>query len=152
MVSVDVVTVVLLVVVLAVGALIGYWAGAWVAERRKEEEFAVRTPEERRDAIARSRSSLGGQVLEKLAPYLPDFPYDPSEARFLGTPIDYVVFRGYATGGIKEVVFLEVKSGKGRLTTRERSVRDSIMSKNVRWDLYTLPISPAADNEARGKD
>jgi predicted Holliday junction resolvase-like endonuclease len=140
--SIDATTVVIVFGVAAIGIVIGYLVGRWVTEGRKEEEFTVRTPIEREDAARRSRSSLGGQVLEKIAPHLPDFPYDPTELRFIGSPIDFVVFRGLNSDDVEEVIFLEMKSGKSRLTSRERSVQRTIEAKNVRWDVYTVPITP----------
>ncbi|HRI36215.1 MAG TPA: Holliday junction resolvase-like protein [bacterium] len=64
----------------------------------------------RRDAVKRSGSVIRGQVYEKILPYLPDFPYDPSDMVFVGRGIDYVVFDGLSAGDVRSVVFLEVKS------------------------------------------
>ena len=35
--------------------------------------------------IKTSRAVLGGQFSEQIAPYLPDFPYNPADCRFIGT-------------------------------------------------------------------
>ena len=102
------------------------------AQREREREA-------RRDSVDRSRSTLSGQVLEKLAPHFPEFPYDPTDLRFLGTPVDYIVFDGLAEGDVQEIVFLEVKSGRSALTTRERRVRDAVEAGAVRWDVYRVP-------------
>lgn len=80
-----------------------------------------------------SRRSLAGKTAEQWAPYLDGFPGLPTEARFLGAPIDYLVFEGLDEGFIDEVVFVEVKSGKGQLTSIERSLRDAIREGRVRW-------------------
>src|SRR6267154_6463393 len=56
----------------------------------------------RKDSVDRSRSTLKGQIAEQMAPLLPGFPYMPSDARFLGDPIDYVVFKGRADFGDAE--------------------------------------------------
>jgi predicted Holliday junction resolvase-like endonuclease len=40
----------------------------------------------------RSRAVTTGKVLEHFAPHLSDFPYNPQDARFIGNPVDYVVF------------------------------------------------------------
>ena len=50
----------------------------------------------RRESVLKSRSSLKGQIAEQMAPLLPGFRYRPADARFLGDPIDYVVFNGYS--------------------------------------------------------
>ena len=42
--------------------------------------------EHRRDAISRSRYVLFGQFSEQLAPFLPNFNFNPNECRFIGKP------------------------------------------------------------------
>lgn len=90
----------------------------------------------RADAIRRSTSVVTGKVSEQLAPYLPGFTYNPKDARFLGSPVDLVVFDGLGEGTLREVVFVEVKSGGATLSSRERSVRDAIRSGRVRWEEF----------------
>lgn len=80
-----------------------------------------------------SLRSLAGKTAEQWAPYLDGFPGLATEARFLGAPIDYLVFDGLGEGTIREVVFVEVKSGAGKLTPVERSLRDCIEQGRVAW-------------------
>ena len=87
----------------------------------------------RGDAVQRSQAITAGKVHEQLLPYLPDFPYNPKDVRFLGSPTDLVVFDGLADGQVKRIVFLEVKTGGAGLTARERSVRDAIQAREVEW-------------------
>jgi predicted Holliday junction resolvase-like endonuclease len=87
----------------------------------------------RQDAVLRSQAITAGKVHEQLLPYLPDFPYNPKDVRFLGSPVDLVVFDGLAEGTVRRVVFLEVKTGRSSLTGRERSVRDAIQAGEVDW-------------------
>ena len=84
-------------------------------------------------AIERSLAVTSGKVHEQLIPYLPEFHYNPKDARFLGTPVDLVVFDGLAEGQVRRVVFLEVKTGGSGLTGRERQVRDVIEARQVEW-------------------
>ena len=68
-------------------------------DEEAHQDLAQATPKmrdvaERKAAIARSRQIIGGNFSEQLAPYLPDFPYDPTEARFIGKPVDFLVFSG----------------------------------------------------------
>jgi predicted Holliday junction resolvase-like endonuclease len=100
----------------------------------------------RRDKLARkgSRASLAGKTAEQWAPYLDGFPGAVNEARFLGAPIDYIVFRGLADGEVSEVVFVEVKSGRGKLSRAERSLRDCVRDKRVSWAEHRVE-SPAGD-------
>jgi predicted Holliday junction resolvase-like endonuclease len=87
----------------------------------------------RRDAIQRSQAVTAGKVFEQLVPYLPAFRYNPKDARFLGTPVDLVVFDGLAEDRCDRVVFIEVKTGSSALSTRERRVRDAIETGRVIW-------------------
>ena len=76
---------------------------------------------------------------EQLAPYLPNFPFSPTEAKFIGAPIDFLVFKGMDAQHIEEVIFVEVKSGSARLNQNEHSLRDAIINKRVRWQEYRVP-------------
>lgn len=97
--------------------------------------------EGRRDAVARSRAVLGGRFTEQLVPYFPDFRYDPTEVRFIGTPIDLVVFPGLAQGEPREIVIMEIKNGPGaQLTPTERKIRRLVENGMVRWEeLHRTP-------------
>ena len=93
-----------------------------------------------------SRSSIKGKVGEQLAPLLPEFSYAPADARFLGNPVDYVVFDGYTevkereAGELREIVFVEVKKGaRAELSYEELRIRDCInRTKNVRFEVVRL--------------
>ncbi len=94
----------------------------------------------RRDAVRRSRSALAGRSSEQLAPLFDGFAerYDPADARFLGAPVDFVVFDGLGNGELREVVLVEVKTGAGRLNANERQVRDAIDEGRVGYELIRL--------------
>jgi predicted Holliday junction resolvase-like endonuclease len=87
----------------------------------------------REDAVQRSQAITAGKVHEQLIPYLPAFPYNPKDVRFLGSPIDLVVFDGLAEGRLRRIVFVEVKTGGSGLTSRERFVRDVVQAGDVEW-------------------
>lgn len=114
--------------------LLGFITGILVMYLR----WKAKVPELRQDAIDRSRANLSGQFAEQLAPYFPDFPYSPTELRWLGKPIDYVVFKGMDTNDLKEIVFLEVKSGKSQTNRHQKQVKKAIEEKKVSWDLYRV--------------
>ena len=115
--------------------LIGYLIGKYIAKKQFEEKI----PGLREDAIKQSRAVLSGQFSEQLAPYLPDFPYKPTEAKFIGKPIDFIVFKGMDEKKIDEVVFVEVKSGQSQLSKVEKSLKESIENKNISWYEYKVP-------------
>ena len=108
-------------------------ADAWLERWRVEAEGEIRA-----DAVRRSSAVVCGKVSEHLAPYMPDFPYDPKDARFLGAPIDLLVFDGLSEDSLREIVFLEVKSGGSTLTTRERRVRDAVLARRVSWKEFRV--------------
>src|SRR5712692_1713138 len=90
----------------------------------------------REDAIQKSQAVTLGKVTEHLVPYLPGFEFDPRDVRFLGTPIDLIVFDGLCNGSVKRVVFVEVKTGRSSLTPRERFVREAVAANRVEWLEY----------------
>ena len=87
----------------------------------------------RADAVQRSQAVTAGKVFEQLVPYLPGFAFNPKDARFLGSPVDFVVFDGLSDGATRRVVFVEVKTGTAELSRRERQVRDAIEARQVAW-------------------
>jgi len=87
----------------------------------------------RKDAIDKSQSVTMGKMTEHMVPYLPGFAFNPSDARFIGSPIDLVVFDGLGNDEVKKIVFVEIKTGSSTLSTRERLVRDAVLAKNVEW-------------------
>src|SRR5438552_19209629 len=88
----------------------------------------------RDDAVQRSLAVTAGKVHEQLIPYLPEFGFNPKDARFLGSPVDLVVFDGLDDGELQRVVFLEIKTGGSALTGRERQVRDVVRARQVEWE------------------
>ena len=104
----------------------------------------------RADAVQRSRAVIVGKVTEHLVPYSPEFSYNPKDARFVGSPVDFIVFDGLDDGAVGQVVFVEVKTGSSSLSKRERQVRDAVLAKKVAWleMRVDLPEEHAALGEA----
>jgi len=89
----------------------------------------------RKSAVNQSRAVLGGKFTEQMVPYFPDFRYDPTEVRFIGSPIDLIVFPGLAQGEPREIVILEIKTGRSaQLTPAQKKIRQLIEDGMVRWD------------------
>jgi predicted Holliday junction resolvase-like endonuclease len=101
----------------------------------------------RRDAVQRSLAVTSGKVHEQLIPYLPGFPYNPKDVRFIGSPVDLVVFDGLAEGCLQRIVFVEVKTGSAGLTQRERSIRETVEEGAVDWAelRVTQPLSSGVE-------
>ncbi|MCR4580300.1 MAG: Holliday junction resolvase [Treponema sp.] len=91
----------------------------------------------RSDAINRSRAVIGGQVVEQLAPFLPDFPCNPSDARFIGKPVDFLAFPGLSDKDhVEEVLLIEVKTGHSELSAREKEIKRAVKEGRVRYVEY----------------
>lgn len=113
---------------------IGFLIGKYVSKKQHEDKI----PEIRETAIKQSRAVLSGQFSEQIAPYMPDFPYKPTEARFIGKPVDFIVFKGMDEKKIEEVIFVEVKTGQSQLSKTEKTLRDAIQNKKINWYEYEL--------------
>ena len=135
--SLSVVAIVALALLIAAALFLMYEIGRLVGEKTTADKF----PEAKKAAVRRSRSVLGGMFAEQLAPYLPNFPFSPTEAKFIGAPIDFLVFKGLDDQRIEEVIFVEVKSGSARLNHNEHSLKDAIINKRVRWHEYHVPTT-----------
>jgi predicted Holliday junction resolvase-like endonuclease len=101
------------------------------------------TSEIRKDSVNRSRSTLKGRISEQMAPFLPEFPFSPADARFIGNPIDFVVFEGYTNakddkGDTISVVLVEVKKGKGKLTRVESLIKGAVEEGRISWKTIIL--------------
>lgn len=105
------------------------WRDAETLKWQSEMEQA------RKSAVTQSRAVLGGKFTEQLAPFFPDSKYDPTEVRFIGSPIDMIVFPGLSRGDPEEIVILEVKTGKSaQLTAQQKKIRQLVEDGMVRWD------------------
>src|SRR5450759_1073258 len=76
----------------------------------------------RADAVDTSRVVIKGKIAEQIAPLLPGFreSYHPADARFIGSPIDYLIFHNMSKGADCddpiEIILLDVKTGNSQLT------------------------------------
>jgi len=73
-----------------------------------------------------------------MAPLTSEFPSQPSDARFVGDPVDYVVFDGYTSakdgdGGEVSVALVEVKSGNASLSREQKLVKRAVERGDVEW-------------------
>lgn len=103
-------------------------------DHKVKESIEMEEERIRQDAIQRSARVLSGKTLEKLVPFLDRFPYNPHDVRWLGDPVDLVIFDGYSSrGSPTQVVFCEVKSGESKLSNVQKKIRDLIQSKRVTW-------------------
>jgi predicted Holliday junction resolvase-like endonuclease len=93
------------------------WRVRTLAERLDEEEFSKR-----------SLATTYGRITEQWFPLMPDYPYDPQQFRFLGSPIDGVQFEE------DRIVFVEFKTNRSRLSEKQKRIRELIDNGEVYWD------------------
>ena len=123
---------------LIIAGIILIWVGYKLGSLVKDQEWIEELPKIRQESVKKSREILTGQFSEQLAPYMPNFPYSPTECKFLGKPIDFIVFKGLDSKEPVEVIFVEVKSGESKLSTVERKLRDVVRNKKVKWYEYKV--------------
>jgi predicted Holliday junction resolvase-like endonuclease len=114
-------------------------ANAELDQWRGQTEASIR-----QDAIDRSRSVIIGKVTEHLTPWLPSFAWNPKDARFIGSPIDMIIFDGADEEELRRIVFLEIKTNASGLSARQRRIRDVIRAGKVEWQELRIPTERAA--------
>ncbi len=92
----------------------------------------------KKSVIRWSKSQILGELYEKILPALPDFPYAPKDMVFTGKGCDYIIFDGLSEGRLREIVFLELKSGNARLNQNEAMIKNIIDQKRVRFTEYRI--------------
>ena len=100
--------------------------------------FYQRVKWHRKDAVKKSKDVTLGYVHEKLAPILPNFPYNYKDLTFLGKWVDYVVFDWLNEGNLKQIVFLEIKSGWSRMNQNEKAIKTIIDARRVRHEVMRI--------------
>lgn len=130
---------------LPLAAWLVYRLALWRARAEHAERYAAMRDKIGADAVRGSRSAITGRVAEQMAPLLPGFGFNPRDARFIGNPVDYVVFDGLCEGALRRIVFVEVKTG-GSLNGNERQVRAVVEAGAVEWMKHQL-LSRRADGE-----
>ena len=73
-----------------------------------------------------------GKIGENMAPFFKDWPFDPNDFRFLGNPVDGIQFSE------DEVVFIEIKTGKARLTSSQKSVKQLVKEGKVKFVTFRI--------------
>jgi predicted Holliday junction resolvase-like endonuclease len=106
----------------------------WVIENKKSIS---------EDARRISRAVIAGQVAERFIPFMPSvFQYNPKDARFIGSPIDLIVFDGADEDDVRRIIFVEVKTGNSVLSPRQKQIKrlvQSLGSQTVKWEETRIP-------------
>jgi predicted Holliday junction resolvase-like endonuclease len=73
-----------------------------------------------------------GKIGENMAPFFSAWPYDPNKFKFLGDPVDGISFNE------DEIVFVEIKTGKARLTTSQKRAKELIKEGKVKFATFRV--------------
>jgi predicted Holliday junction resolvase-like endonuclease len=82
-----------------------------------------------------SETNLGG-IGENFAPFLEGFKYDPKSAHFLGAPLDFIIYD--INSADPAIIFLEVKTGKSKLSNKQKLIKNLIKTGKVRFEEYRI--------------
>lgn len=119
----------------------------WKAQYQLEQENTVqeKIKTETTKALNGSRSGLKGRINEQLVPFLPEFTskYIAADACFIGSPIDFIVFKNLSTLTSSEphpleIIFVEVKTGSSGLNRNEKAVKLAIENLKVSFDILKI--------------
>ena len=118
-------------------------------QRKHEKDIMKmeqRISDEREDAVETSRNVLKGKIGEQMSPLLPEFysKYEPADARFIGSPIDYVIFKNMSKFRDEkfpiEVILMDVKTGSSGLSTLQNAIKKAIEDGRVKFDVLKPSI------------
>lgn len=97
----------------------------------------------RQDAVAKSKAVTRGKISEEFIPLFPDFPYNMSDCKFSGSPIDFIVFNGMSefrdngTGEI-QIIFADVKVNTAQRNKVQNAIKKAVENKNIKFETWKI--------------
>lgn len=73
-----------------------------------------------------------GLVVEKLAPLLEGWHWNRQNARFIGMPIDYIIFEE------EKIIFVEIKSVNSKLTSKQNKIKKIIEDGKIEFEIFRI--------------
>ncbi|HZX33968.1 MAG TPA: Holliday junction resolvase-like protein [archaeon] len=74
-----------------------------------------------------SQSVKYGKLTEQFIPFTKEFPFNAENFRFLGNPIDGIVFEE------DKIVFAEFKAASSQLSEKQKRIKELVEKKRVEW-------------------
>ncbi|HIH09311.1 MAG TPA: endonuclease [Candidatus Diapherotrites archaeon] len=74
-----------------------------------------------------SQSVKYGKLAEQFMPFTKEFPFSAGNFRFLGNPVDGVVFED------NKIVFAEFKAANSQLSEKQKRIKELVQQKKVEW-------------------
>lgn len=114
------------------------WLIVWFIVAKLTVHYAVKSA--RASSVKQARRVILWNVNEKLAPALPWFPYDFKDMVFIWKWIDYLVFDGLASGHLRKIILLEIKSWKSFLNRNETMIKNAVGAGLVSYEVFRVHI------------
>lgn len=98
----------------------------------------------REESIRMSKSTIRGLINEEFIPLFPDFPYELSDCKFSGQPIDYIVFDGMSKlrDGDKlskiNIIIADVKVNNSKETMIQLAIKNAIENDRIRFETWNI--------------
>lgn len=105
-------------------------------ETKAELQSMTQKFEESRGKQISNRVKMG-QIGEQFSTLLSEFKYNRKETKAILQPIDFVCFEE------DEVIFIEVKTGESKLSSKQRRIRDNINAGRVKFEVFRINDSGA---------
>lgn len=110
--------IILVLAILAILLFILYWRA-----RKKLQELRFQK---------KSQSVRYGKMAEQFLPFLKDYPYDPQNFRFLGTPIDGIQFNK------DKIVFIEFKTAGSQMSDKQKEIKELVDNRKVEFEEHRI--------------
>ncbi len=119
-----------------------WWAIVWIVVGFLIAKLTVHSAVKsaRSNSVKQARNVILWDVNEKLAPALPWFPYDFKDMVFIGKWIDYLVFDWLASGHLKKIVLLEIKSWQSLLNRNETMIKTAVWEWLVSYEVFRVHV------------
>jgi len=69
---------------------------------------------------------------------MPNFPYHIKDMVFIGKGFDYLVLDGLSEGNLRQIIFLEIKTGRSTQNRNERMIQQVINTKLVKYEVMRI--------------
>jgi predicted Holliday junction resolvase-like endonuclease len=107
--------------------------------RKEQVKFESKKQQIIQKAIEGSKVTYIGKTLEHLAPTVVNWGHRPRDCRFLAEPIDFISFDGlFERDEVSRITFIEAKTGRARLSDRERSIKDAVERHDVYFEEFRI--------------
>lgn len=108
-----------------------------------KSEYEAKLVSERSKAVQKSKDVTRGHISQEFIPIFPDFPYNMSDCKFSGNPLDFLVFKGMSDlrDGKEseiEIIFADVKTNKAKRNKIQNAIKKAIESNKVRFETWTV--------------